>query len=65
MEQAKVALTCPDTRQLLESYRGPITWARFKQNFKHAIELGNYRIERVPKYEIERCHLQMPPKIGR
>lgn len=60
--QAKVALTCPDTEALLTSYRSELTRARFVQNFKHAFDFAAYRIDRVPKYEIERCGLTLPPE---
>lgn len=60
LKEAEVALTCPETRKLVYSYRGPITVARWWQNFKHAFEFAKYRIDRVPQYEIERCHLPEP-----
>lgn len=59
VREAREALTCPETAQLLDSYRAPLTWARFKQNLKHALRLTGYRIDRVPKYELQRCAL--PP----
>lgn len=59
--EARVALTCPATRELLDSYRGPITWARWKQNLIHSVTLFEYRFDRVPQYAIEECHLQEPP----
>jgi arabinofuranosyltransferase len=59
--EARVALTCPDTRALLDSYRGPITWARWKQNLIHSMTLFDYRFDRVPQYAIEECHLHEPP----
>lgn len=59
VRQAREALTCPETAELLDSYRAPLTWARFKQNLKHSFQLSGYRIDRVPKYELERCAL--PP----
>ena len=61
VDEAEVALTCPETQDLLTSYRSDLTWARWKQNFKEAFDYAAYRIDRVPKYEIERCHLPMPP----
>ena len=59
VRQAREALGCPETEELLDSYRAPLTWARFKQNLKHSFRLTGYRIDRVPKYELERCAL--PP----
>jgi arabinofuranosyltransferase len=57
---ARVALTCPQTRELLDSARGELTWELFKRNVRNAFDYASYRIERVPKYEIARCDLQMP-----
>jgi arabinofuranosyltransferase len=57
---AQVAITCPETRDLLTSYRSELTFDRWKQNFKQALKFADYRIDRVPKYEIQRCHL-IPP----
>ncbi|WP_169727310.1 hypothetical protein [Segniliparus rugosus] len=59
VRQAREALTCPETVELLDSYRAPLTWERFKQNLKHSLKLTGYRIDRVPKYELQRCGL--PP----
>ncbi|WP_420838092.1 flagellar motor control protein ZomB [Antrihabitans stalactiti] len=58
---AQVAITCPETKDLLTSYRSELTFDRWKQNFKHALKFADYRIDRVPKYEIQRCHLIPPP----
>lgn len=54
---AKLALTCPETQELLTSYRSELTWARFKQNFRQAFDLAKYRFDRVPAYELQRCGL--------
>ncbi|MGB7365227.1 MAG: flagellar motor control protein ZomB [Rhodococcus sp. (in: high G+C Gram-positive bacteria)] len=62
VEQAQVALTCPQTQDLLTSYRSDLTRARFVQNFKHALDFAAYRFDRVPKYEIQRCNLELPPQ---
>jgi arabinofuranosyltransferase len=59
--EAHRALSCPATRGLLDSYRGPITWARWKQNLLHAFTFSSYRFDRVPQYAIELCHLPEPP----
>ncbi|MEV6337260.1 flagellar motor control protein ZomB [Nocardia vinacea] len=58
--QARTAMSCPDTVALNISYRDPLTWGRFKHNLIHALHFAKYRIDRVPKYEIERCGLVDP-----
>ncbi|WP_325052058.1 flagellar motor control protein ZomB [Nocardia stercoris] len=58
--QARVALSCPDTQALLASSRAPLTFDRFRHNLIQAFGFAKYRIDRVPKYEIQRCHLQDP-----
>ncbi|WP_346764795.1 flagellar motor control protein ZomB [Rhodococcus sp. HNM0569] len=60
VEQAQVAITCPETQKLLTSYRSDLTFARFKQNFKDALHFSKYRFDRVPKYELQRCDLPDP-----
>lgn len=60
IDEARVAITCPETQELLTSYRSDLTWERFKQNFQNAFEFAKYRFERVPAYEIERCGLEPP-----
>ncbi|EME19735.1 flagellar motor control protein ZomB [Rhodococcus triatomae] len=60
--QAQVALTCPDTQELLASSRGELTRPLFIRNLKRAFDYAGYRIDRVPAYEIERCGLEMPPE---
>ncbi|MGO4204242.1 flagellar motor control protein ZomB [Rhodococcus sp. TAF43] len=57
---ARTALTCPQTQDLLTSYRSDLTWARFKQNFRRSFEFADYRIDRIPAYEIQRCGLGTP-----
>ncbi|PTR22482.1 arabinofuranosyltransferase [Rhodococcus sp. OK519] len=57
---ARTALTCPATQDLLASYRSELTWARFKQNLRRSFEFADYRIDRVPAYEIQRCGLGVP-----
>lgn len=64
IDEARVAIGCPQTQELLTSYRSDLTWARFKQNFLNSLELASYRFERVPEYEIERCGLVPPPEPG-
>jgi arabinofuranosyltransferase len=61
---AKLALTCPETRELLDSSGAELTWPLFKRNLRNAFEYAGYRIERVPEYEIQRCDLPMPSAGG-
>ncbi|MBB5913658.1 arabinofuranosyltransferase [Nocardia transvalensis] len=58
--QARTALSCPATQDLLASYRAPLTRDRFKHNIIQSLHFAKYRIDRVPKYEIQRCHLVDP-----
>lgn len=58
--QARTAMSCPDTQALLLSYRDPLDWDRFKHNLRNALRFASYRIDRVPKYEIQRCGLVDP-----
>lgn len=60
VRQARTALSCPPTQDLLASYRAPLTWDRFKHNVIQSLHFAKYRIDRVPKYEIQRCHLVDP-----
>ena len=60
VKQARTAISCPETQAMLASSRGPLTRARFKHNLIQAYAFTKYRIDRVPKYEIERCHLVDP-----
>ncbi|WP_067696789.1 flagellar motor control protein ZomB [Nocardia jejuensis] len=63
--QARTALSCPATQDLLSSSRSPLTFDRWRHNVQQALEFSKYRIDRVPKYEIERCGLvdpTAPPK---
>nr|WP_097246645.1 flagellar motor control protein ZomB [Nocardia amikacinitolerans] len=64
--QARTAMSCPETQALLISSRDPLTFERFRHNLRNALSFAKYRIERVPKYEIQRCGLvdpfpQQPP----
>ena len=59
--QARVALTCPDTDAMLSSVRGPLGVKRFASNVMHALQFTDYRIDRVPLFELARCGLQAPP----
>jgi arabinofuranosyltransferase len=60
VRQARTALSCPDTQALLASSRAPLTWDRFRHNLAQSLHFAKYRIDRVPKYEIERCRLADP-----
>lgn len=65
VSEAGVAINCPQTQDLVTSYRSELTWARFKQNFRNSLAYADYRFDRVPKYEIERCDLISPfPEPG-
>jgi arabinofuranosyltransferase len=59
--QAEAALKCPDTDAMLTSVRGPMGPRRFLSNLLHAWQFTNYRIDRVPRYELARCKLPVPP----
>ncbi|MEU2036830.1 flagellar motor control protein ZomB [Nocardia amamiensis] len=58
--QARTAMSCPDTQALLISSRDPLTFERFRHNLRNALRFAKYRIDRVPKYEIQRCGLVDP-----
>jgi arabinofuranosyltransferase len=58
--QAEVALTCPETDAMLNSVRGEMGPRRFLSNFLHAMQFTEYRIDRVPLYELARCGLEPP-----
>lgn len=63
IEQAKVALTCPATMELRASYTEPLTLERRKENVVNAFSYAQYRINRIPAYEVQRCGLPMPPEV--
>ncbi|MFD4180474.1 flagellar motor control protein ZomB [Rhodococcus sp. NPDC058514] len=60
---AKVALTCPETQEVLASSRAELTRPLFIRNLKRAFDYAKYRFDRVPAYEIERCNLEPPPPV--
>ena len=60
--QAEVALKCPATEAMLTSVRGELGPRRFLSNVLHSFEYTNYRIDRVPLYELARCGLAPPPQ---
>jgi arabinofuranosyltransferase len=62
--QAAVALTCPDTEAMLNSVRGPMNVHRFFSNLVNAFDFSQYRIDRVPRYELDRCKLDVPPSLS-
>lgn len=58
--EAEAALKCPATQAVLNSVRAPMTPRRFMSNLLHAYEFTRYRIDRVPRYELVRCGLEVP-----
>src|SRR5574337_30672 len=58
--QAEAALRCPGTVAVLNSIRAPMSPHRFLSNLLHAVEFTRYRIDRVPRYELIRCGLDIP-----
>ncbi|WP_418767315.1 flagellar motor control protein ZomB [Mycobacterium neumannii] len=60
VRQAEAALKCPETDAMLNSVRGPMSPRRFLSNLVHAYQFTQYRIDRVPLYELERCGLPVP-----
>jgi arabinofuranosyltransferase len=61
--QAVAALKCPETQAVLSSVRAPMTLHRFFSNVLHAYEFTEYRIDRVPLYELARCGLPVPEAV--
>lgn len=61
--QAVAALQCPETKAVLSSVRAPMSLHRFVSNVVHAFEFTQYRIDRVPLYELARCGLPVPETI--
>lgn len=59
--QAEAALACPATDAKLNSVRGRLTPRLFLSNVVHALEFTRYRIDRVPRFELLRCGLEVPP----
>lgn len=59
--QAVAALGCPETDAMFTSVRGELGPRRFLSNFVNAWKFTNYRIDRVPLYELARCGLDVPP----
>ncbi|MBV9350301.1 MAG: hypothetical protein JOZ23_02015, partial [Mycobacterium sp.] len=63
VEQARAALKCPATEVVLSSIRNPMGPRRFLSNVLHSLQYTRYRIDRVPRYELIRCGLDVP-EIG-
>jgi len=64
VQQAAAALRCPATEQMLNSVRAPMGVHRFVSNLLHSYEFTRYRIDRVPRYELIRCGLDVPESGG-
>jgi arabinofuranosyltransferase len=62
--QAEAALKCPATQAMLNSVRAPMGLHRFVSNLLHSYEFTQYRIDRVPRYELLRCGLAVPETGG-
>ncbi|OAH63711.1 arabinosyltransferase [Dietzia cinnamea] len=63
VNQAEVALQCPATQALIESYSAPLTPERRWSNLVNAFSFAEYRINRIPAYEVQRCGLPMPEEV--
>ncbi|MGE0215700.1 MAG: flagellar motor control protein ZomB [Mycolicibacterium sp.] len=63
IRQAEAALQCPDTVAVLNAIRAPMGPRRFLSNLMHSFEFTSYRIDRVPRYELERCGLPVPEPV--
>ncbi|MBB0995572.1 arabinosyltransferase [Dietzia maris] len=63
VNQAEVALQCPATQALIESYTAPLTLERRWSNVVNAFSYAEYRINRIPAYEVQRCGLPMPEEV--
>lgn len=63
VRQAEVALQCPATQALIDSYSGPLTREKRWSNLVNAFSFAEYRINRIPAYEVQRCGLPMPEKV--
>ena len=64
VRQAEAALRCPATEQVLNSVRAPMGVHRFVSNLVHSYQFTRYRIDRVPRYELIRCGLDVPESGG-
>ena len=61
IEQAGVALGCPQTVEMFQTIREPMSRPRFIGNLNRSWEMTRYRIDRVPEYDLLRCGLPKPP----
>lgn len=61
--QAREALTCSQTVDRIESYKGTWSFARFESNLSESFGFTDYRIQRNPEYELQRCGLPVPPRL--
>ncbi|MGC2679851.1 MAG: flagellar motor control protein ZomB [Mycobacterium sp.] len=64
VQQAEAALRCPATQQMLNSVRAPMGVHRFVSNLLHSYQFTRYRIDRVPRYALIRCGLDVPESGG-
>ncbi|MCE3550370.1 hypothetical protein LWC33_02710 [Pseudonocardia sp. RS11V-5] len=55
VDDARRALGCPATREMLASYRDPLTADRFRQNLSGAVERTSYRYPRDAAAAASRC----------
>jgi arabinofuranosyltransferase len=60
VRHAEAALRCPATQAVLNSVRAPMGVRRFLSNVLHAYGFTRYRVDRVPRYELIRCGLEVP-----
>ena len=63
VNQAEVALQCPATQARIESYAAPLTPELRWSNLVNAFSFAEYRINRIPAYEVQRCGLPMPEEV--
>ncbi|WP_370375037.1 flagellar motor control protein ZomB [Mycolicibacterium sp. CR10] len=64
IRQAEAALKCPETEAVLNAIRAPMGPRRFLSNLMNAVQFTRYRIDRVPRYELERCGLPVPEPVN-
>lgn len=55
VDDARRALSCPATREMLASYRDPLTADRFRDNLTGAVERTSYRYPREAAAAAARC----------
>jgi arabinofuranosyltransferase len=58
--EAEAALRCPDMAAVLNSVRSPMSPHRFLSNLLHSFGFTEYRFDRVPRYQLIRCGLDVP-----